>query len=246
MGVRVDKLTLTPIAIIHSCFTEKFGIPRQPGVVSHAKAAIELLPPYNDPATIEGLEGVSHIWVQFLFHANRIDGWKAKVKPPRLGGNKSMGVFATRSPVRPNPLGLSVVTLDSVVVNEKKGCASVVLNISGHDFLNGTPVVDIKPYVPYADCLPEAVNAFATAPPEKMDVQLLPAVQSFCQQPAALALNLQPLIEQILAQNPRPAYQKNDPQRYYGMRIHQWNVRWRYKLCPDSGREFIVVESIGA
>ena len=240
----MDKLGFNPIAIVHSCFSEKFGIPRQPGVVSHSKASIELLPPYNDPDAVQGLEQVSHIWVQFLFHANRVEGWKAKVKPPRLGGNKSMGVFATRSPIRPNPIGLSVVTLDSVVVASKQGCASVVLNVSGHDFLDGTPVIDIKPYVPYADCLPQATNLFAAAPPESMLVAFGERAQLLCGQPAAKALNLRALIEQVLAQNPRPAYQKNDPTRYYGMRIYRWNIRWLYKICGQSGAEYIFVESI--
>lgn len=240
----MNKLDFNPIAIVRSCFSEKFGIPRQPGVVSHAKASIEMLPPYNDPDAVQGLDQVSHIWVQFLFHANSVAGWKAKVKPPRLGGNKSMGVFATRSPIRPNPIGLSVVGLESVVVSRKKGSASVVLNISGHDFLDGTPVIDIKPYVPYADCLPQATNFFAAAAPPKMHVVFSEEAQILCRQPALKAVNLQPLIEQVLAQNPRPAYQKNDPSRYYGMRIYRWNVRWLYKIGGQPEAEYIFVVSI--
>ena len=240
----MDKSAFSPIAIVRSCFREKFGIPRQPGVVSQAKASIELLPPYNDPDAVQGLEQVSHIWVQFLFHANRVAGWKAKVKPPRLGGNKSMGVFATRSPIRPNPIGLSVVALDSVVITPKKGGAGVSLNISGHDFLDGTPVLDIKPYVPYADCLPSATNLFAATSPDEMLVLFSVEAQMACKGPQARQCNLQLLIEQVLAQNPRPAYQKHDPLRTYGMRIYSWNVRWIYKLDAQSGEEYVWVEGV--
>ena len=118
------------IGILHSCFKEKFGIPRQPGLAPLAKAQLELLPPYDDPAAVEGLESASHIWVQFVFHGNSRATWKAKVKPPRLGGNKTMGVFATRSPVRPAPIGLSVVKLEGIEQREGK----LLLNLSGVDF----------------------------------------------------------------------------------------------------------------
>src|SRR3954463_4060851 len=133
------------IGIIHSCFKEKFGIPRQPGLAPLATAQLELLPPYDNRAALEGLETCSHIWLQFVFHANKRDAWKPKVKPPRLGGNKSLGVFATRSPTRPAPIGLSVVKLDGISEADGK----LFLNLSGIDLLDGTPVLDIKPYVPY-------------------------------------------------------------------------------------------------
>jgi tRNA-Thr(GGU) m(6)t(6)A37 methyltransferase TsaA len=236
------NLTLKPIGIVHSCFGHKFGIPRQPGIVPDAKAIIELLPPYNVVDAVQGLNMVSHIWVQFLFHGNRFDHWKAKVKPPRLGGNKTMGVFATRSPNRPNPLGLSAVKLEGIEVRSEATGAGVLLSVSGHDFLDGTPVVDIKPYVPYADCIPDARNDFALLAPPSVAVRFSESWRAACA--ASLADDLKALIAQVLAQNPRPAYQKHDPDRIYGMELSDCNIQWRYErnLCDNS--EAIVVESV--
>ena len=168
--------TFPAIGIVHSCFKEKFGIPRQPGLAPLAKARLELLPPYDDPNALEGLDTCSHIWLQFVFHANARATWKPKVKPPRLGGNKSVGVFATRSPTRPAPIGLSVVKLESIDnINGK-----LFLNLSGVDLLDGTPVLDIKPYLPYVDIVPDAINTFADKPPVLMPVQLSEECAAFC------------------------------------------------------------------
>jgi tRNA-Thr(GGU) m(6)t(6)A37 methyltransferase TsaA len=224
------------IGIIHSCFKEKFGIPRQPRLVPSAKAQLELLKPFNDPLVVEGLEAVSHLWIQFVFHANEVEGWKPKVRPPRLGGNQSLGVFATRSPIRPAPIGLSVVKLDSIEI----GKHSLILHLSGIDFLDGTPVLDIKPYVPYVDTVTEAINPVAAEPPQLIKVCIPDSLQNFCQEYTFITqLPLLDLIEQVLQQNPKPAYQEPDPDRIYGMKLYDLDVRWRY-LKPDE----ILLDSI--
>ncbi len=216
-----------PIGIIHSCFKEKFGIPRQPGLAPAARAQLELLPPYNDPATVAGLEQVSHLWLQFVFHQNRHSHWRPKVRPPRLGGNKQMGVFATRSPMRPNPLGLSVVKLESIDTH-----AGVVLNLSGIDLVDGTPVVDIKPYVPYVDQVMTARNAFADAEPPLLAVSFSAAVTAFCADYPG-GDDLKSLLVQVLQQDPRPQYQTPDPERRYAMKLLDFDVCWYYRPVAD-------------
>jgi tRNA (adenine37-N6)-methyltransferase len=213
------------IGIIHSCFKEKFGIPRQPGLAPLAKARLELLAPYNEPTAVEGLENVSHIWVQFVFHENAVEGWKPKVRPPRLGGNQSLGVFATRSPVRPSPIGLSVVKLDAI----ETANGLVVLHLSGVDFLDATPVLDIKPYVPYVDQVADAVNPIASVAPDLKKVTIPDIWQRFCQDyQSTTSVPLAELITQVLQQDPKPAYQQPDSERIYGMKLLDLDVRWRY------------------
>lgn len=232
------NFTFPTIGIIHSCFKEKFGIPRQPGLAPLATAQLELLAPYNDRDALEGLEGCSHIWIQFVFHANKRDEWKPKVKPPRLGGNKSLGVFATRSPTRPAPIGLSVVKLEGMSEADGK----LLLNLSGIDLLDGTPVLDIKPYVPYVDLVPEAVNHFASAAPALIKVEFSNECVGFCSEYRQKNhIDLESLIRQILQQDPRPQYQQPDAERIYGMKLLDLNVQWRYwvgatdyKICVDS------------
>ncbi|MEN0039078.1 MAG: tRNA (N6-threonylcarbamoyladenosine(37)-N6)-methyltransferase TrmO [Cellvibrio sp.] len=213
------------IGIVHSCFKEKFGIPRQPGLAPLARAEIELLPPYDDRSAFDGLDGSSHIWIQFVFHANKREDWKPKVKPPRLGGNKSLGVFATRSPTRPAPIGLSVVRFEGVV--ERAG--KLFVQISGVDLLEGTPVLDIKPYVPYVDCVLEAENHFAAAPPQLLAVDIPAQLMAECVDYwKRTGTDLAGLVTQILQQDPRPQYQQPEPERIYGMKLLDLDVRWRY------------------
>lgn len=224
------EFSFPAIGIVHSCFKEKFGIPRQPGLAPLAKAQIELLPPYDDMNALDGLEGVSHLWVQFVFHANKREDWKPKVKPPRLGGNKSLGVFATRSPTRPAPIGLSVVKLDRIEMIEDK----IYINISGVDLLDNTPVLDIKPYVPYVDLVPGAINPIAPEAPTLMNVYLPDHLQDFCSHYlAATGTPIAELIYQILQQDPRPQYQQPEPERIYGMKLLDVDLRWRYQLKDD-------------
>lgn len=227
--------TFPAIGIIHSCFKEKFGIPRQPGLAPLAKARLELLPPYNELAALDGLENCSHIWVQFVFHANKREEWKPKVKPPRLGGNKTLGVFATRSPTRPSPIGLSVCKLEGIV---QEG-ARVWLELGGVDLLEGTPVLDIKPYVPYVDLVPEAINRFADAAPTLVAVSFCEAATRQCA--AHSHPQLTELIRQILQQDPRPQYQQPDPARIYGMKLLDVDVQWRY---GEEGIEVIAITPI--
>ena len=228
--------TFPAIGIIHSCFKEKFGIPRQPGLAPLATAELELLTPYNDRAALDGFEGCSHIWVQFVFHANSRHEWKPKVKPPRLGGNKSLGVFATRSPTRPAPIGLSVVKLDGIIEREGK----LLLQLSGIDLLDGTPVLDIKPYVPYVDLVPEAINRFADAAPQLISVNFSHETASFCDDyRQKTQIDLTSLIRQILQQDPRPQYQQPEPERIYGMKLLDLDVRWQYP-ANQAGHHILV------
>lgn len=216
------QFNLNSIGIIRSCYGEKFGIPRQPGLVKSATATLELLPPYNTPDALRGLEDFSHLWVIFLFHHSICDPWKATVRPPRLGGNERVGVFASRSNFRPNPIGLSVVEL--------LGVEGTQLHLGGGDFLDGSPVLDIKPYIPYADCIPDATGAFASSTPKPVNTVGFSDVAEHAvktleneERPA-----LRQLIADMLAYNPRPAYQTDDPDRIFGTRIFDLDVRWSH------------------
>lgn len=219
------------IGRVHSPFREKFGIPRQSGLAPSAKAQIEMLPPYNVSAAFDGLAGCSHIWLQFVFHQSLHHPWRPKVRPPRLGGNASLGVFATRSPVRPSALGLSVVVLESIDCQ-----AGVVLHIQGADLLDGTPIIDIKPYIPYADNIVGATNEIAFSAPVIVPVVFCAEVLTSLQRYSDREY-LQELIQQVLQQDPRPSYQKaqkKEGQRIYGVRICNFNVRWRYIEIDES------------
>lgn len=216
--------TFEPVGIIHSCFKEKFGIPRQPGLVADARAVLELLPPYNRAEAVRGLEGFSHVWVSFVFHACLGEPWKPTVRPPRLGGNRRLGVFATRSTHRPNPIGLSVVELERVVAEPGR----VELHLKGVDLLDGTPVLDIKPYLPYVDSLPDAAGGFAPdAPAARFEVRFSPGALDVCATAGERAAGMEVLIRQILGHDPRPAYYgKDDGKRAFGMRLFDYDVKW--------------------
>jgi tRNA-Thr(GGU) m(6)t(6)A37 methyltransferase TsaA len=215
---------VAPVGFVRSCFKEKFAIPRQPQLAPAARGVLELLAPFDQPQAIEGLEQVSHVWLLFVFHQALETQPRLKVRPPRLGGNQSLGVFATRSTHRPNGMGQSVVKLDKVEPGR--------LWLSGIDLLDGTPVLDIKPYVPYADCLPSAVNLIAATAPQLIEVRWSDGALLQAQQHSLrLAEPLVELIEQCLAQDPRPAYQKPIPERRYGVRFWDVQVRWHYPLA---------------
>lgn len=217
---------VSPVGIVHSCFKEKFAIPRQPHLAPAARGVLELLPPFDQGDAVQGLEQVSHVWLLFLFHQALDDKPRLKVRPPRLGGNQSVGVFSTRATHRPNGIGQSVVRLERV----EPGC----LHLSGIDLLDGTPVLDIKPYVPYADSVAEAHNGMADAPPPLIPVDWQDAALQQAQQHALrLGQPLVELIEQCLAQDPRPAYQQPQPDRRYGARFWDLDVHWHY---PEPGR----------
>ena len=205
------------IARIRSQFPEKFGIPRQSGLVEELKARVVFEPEYRDPQALRGLEGFSHIWLIWQFSRSMGAGWSPTVRPPRLGGNERMGVFATRSPFRPNPMGLSCVKLEKVELSSPEG---PVLWVAGADLMDGTPIYDIKPYLPYADCKPQAVGGFASAPKEATLTVDFPA-----QLLERVPQELREALVGVLAQDPRPTYH-HDPQRVYGMAFGGLQVRF--------------------
>ncbi len=221
---------LNVIGTVTSPFQEKFAIPRQPGLATAAKGQVLLQGMANNPELVHGLDAFSHIWLIFIFHGNNIDNskechWKALVRPPRLGGNKKMGVLATRSPFRPNPLGMSVVKLDSIVVKNKQ----TILNISGLDLLHGTPIIDIKPYIPYSDAVSNVKAGFAQEPPNALlSINFSTLALTIIKQYETIHPELELLITQILRQDPRPAYKQNKKDdKVYGMSLYNLNIQWR-------------------
>ena len=211
-------MEIIPIAHIRSDFSEKFGIPRQSGLVEELTANVVFTPEFRDPAALRGIGGFSHLWLIWEFSKARREGWSPTVRPPRLGGNQRMGVFATRSPFRPNPIGLSCVRLLEVRQDRALG---PVLTVAGADLLDGTPIYDIKPYLPYADCKPDAVGGFAAQPKEaELTVDCSPALLDRVPEDKRAALLA------VLAQDPRPQYQ-NDPARIYGMSFADVEVRFQ-------------------
>ena len=216
------RVSIDVIGYVSSCFTEKFGTPRQCGLVPSAEARIRLVPPFNRKEMVRGLEEFSHLWVHFLFHQASSDGWKATVRPPRLGGSARKGVWATRSPHRPNFMGLSAVQLKGIELG-----TGVELIVAGVDLMDGTPVLDLKPYLPSSDCIEEATEGWAETAFEPLGVQFSPAAAQFCSAyEEETATPLQRLIREILSQDPRPASQRGRKEGY-GMRLHDVNVRWR-------------------
>ncbi|MEJ2402765.1 MAG: tRNA (N6-threonylcarbamoyladenosine(37)-N6)-methyltransferase TrmO [Candidatus Thiodiazotropha sp.] len=218
------KFTFKPIGIIHSCFKEKFGIPRQCGLIPDAEAQLEILPPYNRPEAFRELEDYSHVWITFVFHAVRRDDWKPMVRPPRLGGNQRVGVFASRSPFRPNPIGLSALKLLKLECSD----ARVVLHLGGIDLLDGTPVLDIKPYVPYSDSIADARAGFAPTPPgNEITLDYSPMAEQFLNGLSRdRREHLKRLTRQVLTQDPRPAYLEETRRSQFGMRLYDYNFRW--------------------
>lgn len=206
------------IARIRSDFPTKFGIPRQSGLVRELKAEIVMEPAYRDPAAFRGLEGFSHIWLIWNFSEAERKGWSAAVTPPRLGGKKRMGVFATRSPFRPNPIGLSCVKLEEILFDDSRG---TVLRVSGADLMDGTPIYDIKPYLPLADSHPDARAGFAEETAgDRLEVVFPKELSDMIPED-----RLDGLIA-ALRGDPRPAYQ-DDPEREYGFYFMHFDVRFR-------------------
>ena len=233
------KYTVEPIAYIESCFPEKFGIPRQSLLCPSAVGKLILLPAFNQKEAVEGLEQVSHLWLTFIFHQHIDKQWKPKVRPPRLGGNKKIGVFATRSSFRPNNMGLSVVKLDRIEYksDEQKGRQKnlqIILHLSGIDLLDGTPIVDIKPYVPYVDNVSDASNTMAPNAPEVLPIIFLEAASRLLDnvnvaKDIECADSFKKLICEVLQQDPRPAYQEVDSKRIYSMYLYDFDIKWNYR-----------------
>ena len=226
------EFRFNPIGVVHSCFKEKFGIPRQPGLVSEARATLELIPPFNRNEAMAGLESFSHIWIIFVFHEAMREQWRPTVRPPRLGGNQRVGVFASRSPFRPNPIGMSVVKLEKIECDGGR----CLLHLRGADLLDGTPVLDIKPYLPYADALPEADAGYAAdTPSQDTFITFSELAETQCTElERSGTLGLRQLIKQILSQDPRPAYfvnsknadEKDSEKQLFGMRLYDFDLRW--------------------
>lgn len=217
---------LRPIGLVRSCYTGKFGIPRQAGLVTAAEARLELFAEFARPEAFAGLTGFSHLWLVFVFHEALAEGWRPTVRPPKLGGRRKVGVFASRSPHRPNPIGLSAVAFLGF---DQEG-SGLALRLGGVDLLDGTPVLDVKPYIPYADALPQASSGFVPAPPAlARDVTFSPLAQEQlrARDPDGQR-RLSELITQILRQDPRPGYLDRYPERQaFAMRLYDLEVRWR-------------------
>lgn len=209
-------MEILPIAVIRTEFPEKFGIPRQSGLASSLRGRIVFNEGYKDPSALRGLESFSHLWLIWEFSSNRHSDWHPTVRPPRLGGNATMGVFATRSPYRPNPLGLSCVELDRIEYSTAEG---PVIYVKGADLMDGTPVYDIKPYIRYADSHPDAVCGYADEIPQKtLEVVMSEAVRKELGDKAEAAM-------EVLSYDPRPSYQ-NDPHRVYGLSFAGYDIKF--------------------
>lgn len=215
MVKKMEQITENIIAYIHTDYNEKFGIPRQSGLAPSVQGRIVFQPEFRDPEAVRGLEGFSHIWLIWEFSENRGKAWSPTVRPPRLGGNRRMGVFATRSPFRPNPIGLSCVELSEVRLDDPEG---PVIVVQGPDLLDGTPILDIKPYIPYADSFPDAAIGFLLGATElQVHVVIPDNIREI------LGERLTNEVSDVLKNDPRPTYQK-DSDRVYGVLFGGYNI----------------------
>jgi tRNA-Thr(GGU) m(6)t(6)A37 methyltransferase TsaA len=237
-------ISLDFIGRVSSPYKEKFAIPRQPGLVDSAKGAIHLINNANNIDLVRGLEEFSHIWVLFIFHGTQDKGWTPLVRPPRLGGNKKIGVLATRSTFRPNPVGMSLVTLDSIEVVKEKALQYVSLNISGLDLLDQTPVIDIKPYIPYSDANIDAIASYAQSSPQSnISVIFTDKAKLTLQNIENKYPYLTRFITQVLEQDPRPAYKHHkEDLKVYGMSLYDLNIQW--KMASLTTIEVVNIETL--
>lgn len=231
------NIRLSPIGLIESDFPDKFGVPRQPGLAPSARATLRLLSPYDDPLTTRGLDAFSHLWLTFLFHQSP-ERWTPLVRPPRLGGNRRVGVFASRSTHRPNRLGLSLVELLEIETHN-----GVRLHLAGADLISGTPVLDIKPYLPWAEARPEARADFAPEAPRRLPVRFTHGAETALARREDAA-SLRSLIEEVLSQDPRPAYRDDDGTRRYGVRLRELDIHFRVTATTDGTRTLEVLDII--
>lgn len=213
-----DNITLDVIARIRTPFRERFGTPRQPGLVPSARGTIIFEKDYSSPDSVRGLEEFSHIWVVFIFDRVRRRSWKPLVRPPRLGGNEKVGIWSSRSPFRPNSIGLSLLKLDGIAINAGRA----VLEVSGVDLTDGTPILDVKPYLPYVEAPLDAHGGWATQRPDFCEVEISTNIQ---QRWAGVPKETRGLICEILATNPSPAYRGEG--ELYRCEFEGWHVEWR-------------------
>lgn len=233
----MTEFQFAQIGVIRSPYKEKFAVPRQPGLVKDGGGELRLLAPYNQADAVRGLEAFSHLWLLFVFHQTMEGGWRPTVRPPRLGGNARMGVFATRSTFRPNPIGMSLVELKSIHCQKDE----VILQLGSLDLVDGTPIVDIKPYLPFAEAVPDARAGYAQqAPQAEMNVTFTPEVQLQLAGLEGRYPHIARFICQVLAQDPRPAYRKGeDVGKTYAVLLLDFNVRWR---VTEQGFEVFALE----
>lgn len=214
--------SIEPIGFIESPYKEKFAVPRQPSLVPAARSRVKLVGEANSPEAVRGLEQFSHAWLLFLFDQNLAAGWKPTVRPPRLGGNERVGVFASRSTFRPNGIGMSAVEIKRIT---KQG-DQIYLDLGNVDLVDGTPIIDIKPYIPYSDSIPQALGSYAEAEPEKSQVLFSSLATDQLETRGYLDYQ-KTVIEQVLAQDPRPAYKKNKPDsKEYAVNLFDINVKF--------------------
>jgi len=233
----MPDFNMDTIAVVRSCYKQKFGIPRQSGLSKSSEAIIELVPPYSHEDYVRELEDFSHLWIIFVFHQHLNKDVKATVRPPRLGGNKRIGVFASRSSFRPNPIGLSVVKLNKITNNNGK----IELLISGADLLDGTPVIDIKPYIKYADSVTDSFSSYADTHPEnRLSVVFSDQSLSIINNCKEAYPKLQSIITETLSLDPRPAYQ-DDNEREYGLTLFDFNIKW---IVRDNAARVILIEPL--
>ncbi|WP_439259729.1 tRNA (N6-threonylcarbamoyladenosine(37)-N6)-methyltransferase TrmO [Lonepinella sp. BR2930] len=234
------SLTLQPIGRIHTPYQEKFSVPRQPNLVQDGTGIVELIFPYNVPETVRGLEQFSHLWLIFQFDKIPQGKWQPTVRPPRLGGNQRVGVFASRSTHRPNPLGLSKVELRKIEGDNGK----VLLHLGSVDLVNGTPIFDIKPYITYADSEPNAMSGFAQEKPTALlQVRFSPIAQTEVQKIEKFQPHFQRFIIEVLQQDPRPAYQQGQiSDRIYGVNL--WNYNVRFWIRENGVVEVVEIENV--
>jgi tRNA-Thr(GGU) m(6)t(6)A37 methyltransferase TsaA len=221
----LNSMNFDPIAHIKSPYKQKFAIPRQPNLVKEAQGEIVFEKDFSDPNSLRGIEQFSHLWLIFVFHETADKGWSPTVQPPRLGGKENIGVFATRSTFRPNPIGLSVVEN----LGWTQSGSSLTLQVGGLDLLDGTPILDIKPYIPYADILPNATAGFAESAPESdYDISFSPDAENKLLEIETDYPDFRSFIIAVLKQDPRPAWRKKEQDdKRYGMSLYNFNIKWQ-------------------
>lgn len=227
-------MEIEPIGFLRTCFGEKFAVPRQPGLCPSAWGTLEFLAPYRSAEAVRGLEGFSHVWLIFGFHQTEGEGWHPTVRPPRLGGNERVGVFASRSTFRPNGLGLSLVKLDRIAWDMVDGMDPPVLHVSGVDLVDGTPVYDVKPYLPFIEALPDAGGGYASEPITRVEVVVQEtAREDFGKMPE----RARRVIMEALSLDPRPAASPKDESKMYGALLCDRNVIFRHSegICQIIG-----------
>ncbi len=217
------QFTFETIGIIHSCYKDKFAIPRQAGLVSAASAYIELLAPYNDIEITKGMDGFSHLWLSFIFHKHIGKGWNTTVKPPRLDGKQRFGVFATRASFRPNPIGLSLVEFDSIEQKEGK----LLIHIKGADLMDQSPIIDIKPYIPYSDSIIDAKGGFTDQiKEEKFSISFSEEAEQDCQIAIKKYPEIKHFVSQLLALDHRAYYYKKID-KIYSTKVYDYDLKWQ-------------------